>query len=645
MVITDYNIHLNFLPVEGALPQCLVYRRRCASGQEQRPEPRASAHRLPASPTDPGDWPRYWVLLNPAEGFEPFSFQPERNADLARRLLFDGLERSVRSLLGSQEYRFPTNTFVQEAQLVMARHPEGEELLVVHPYVLRAARRVGFLVDFHFRVGEGVQYSRRVQQLSLSLDSRFRRNLDYCVDRSSKIRRFVDKSWPIFESILLAGADTPLRVSRDFTAVRAERLRSKVYVFASGKESRSQFMGLREFGPLRGLEESPTLLFVFRERDREAARLLARSVRGLGRRGSYNFPGFHALFKTDVAIDPNPVILPDLSPHSMEHALGRAMSCRRSEGPVLPVVVLPNTEDNGYFAHKAYFTNAGLPTQVCTLRVLQDEESLRWAVANLALQMFCKAGGWPWKVRPAAEHSLIIGISQSHKTKVVDGARRVERYFAFSVLSESSGLFREIQVLGDSPDRPAYIEGLRSNLSRVLRSNSSSFNRLVIHTSFRLRYEEIDAIRKAAGDVARSADGSNCRFAVVKVNHRNRFFGANRGVNSLVPFEATKVRLGPQEYLVWFEGIFPDKPNVTKAFPGPTHLQFLPVGDDPPRPAEEREMLQDLVNLSGANWRGFNAKSAPVSVFYCHLVADLVRDFHERGLPLPAVHDIRPWFL
>ena len=110
-----------------------------------------------------------------------------------------------------------------------------------------------------------------------------------------------------------------------------------------------------------------------------------------------------------------------------------------------------------------------------------------------------------------------------------------------------------------------------------------------------------------------------------------------------MPYEATRVRLGPRDYLVWFEGIFPDRPTVTKAFPGPTHLQILRVSDEHGIPDDS--LLQDLVNLSGANWRGFNAKSAPVSVFYCHLVADMVHDFHERGLPLPAVKDIRPWFL
>ena len=121
---------------------------------------------------------------------------------------------------------------------------------------------------------------------------------------------------------------------------------------------------------------------------------------------------------------------------------------------------------------------------------------------------------------------------------------------------------------------------------------------------------------------------------MVKVNHKSRFFGANRNVNSLVPFEGTRVKLGHDEYLVWFEGIFPDKPTVTKAFPGPTHLQFMRVTEN--NRIDDEILLQDLVNLSGANWRGFNAKSAPVSVFYCHLVPTLCR-LSATGTSLPAV--------
>ena len=212
-------------------------------------------------------------------------------------------------------------------------------------------------------------------------------------------------------------------------------------------------------------------------------------------------------------------------------------------------------------------------------------------------------------------------------------------------MTDSSGLFQQIKVLGDSADHNTYVSALRANLKQILETNAGVFNRVVIHTSFKLKHEEIRAIEQTTREVADAIDKSTCKFSVIKVNHKSRFFGVNRSVNSLVPYEATKVRLGPHEYLVWFEGIYPDKPNVTKAFPGPTHLQFLRVNDERTEPSEERELLQDLVNLSGAKWRGFNAKSSPVSVFYCHLVADLVHNFHDRGLPMPAVQDIQPWFL
>jgi hypothetical protein len=640
----DYNIHLNFLPIEW-LANITLYRRLCASPQEHRPNPEASAYKLPASSVDDEDWPHFWVIPEAVEGFERFEFEPAWNADLTRRVIFQGLKKSVESQLARSEYRIWEGGFVQEVSLIMQTHPEGEELLVVQPYSLRELHQTGFLVDFHFKLDKKVPFSRRIQQLSLSLDKSSKRNLDYYLDRSAKIRGFLEKRRSLFERITLVGASEPLRVSKEFVTLPAERLRSKVYVFAGAKESRSQFVGLRDFGPLHPLDGPPTLLFIFREQDRPAARLLALSLKGLKQPGQFNFPGFKALFKSDLEISANPVILSDLSSPSMEAALKRTEFERQSAPRLLPVLVLPNTEDNGYFAHKAYFSHAGLPTQVCTLRILEDQETLKWAIANLALQIFCKAGGQPWKVRPTSERSLIIGISQSHKTRLVEERRKIEKYFAFSILTDSSGLFREIRVLGESPDHSAYVSALQSNLRGVLEESAGSFNRVVIHTSFKLRFEEIDAIRRTTQQIASATDRSTCRFAVIKVNHNNRFFGINRSVNSLVPYEATKIRLGPHEYLMWFEGIYPDKPNVTKVFPGPTHLQFLRVEKERSEPAEERELLQDLVNLSGANWRGFNAKSAPVSVFYCHLVADLVHDFNERNLPLPEVPDIRPWFL
>lgn len=638
----EYQIYLNFLPITGELPEFEIYRRIRVEPQEQRPEgDDIRCYSLPKMAVDVEDRASYWVAFDAQNGFEPFRVKQFFNNLLTIWVLFRAIGKQCQEKLAGDEYSLSKGGLLREVHFNMRRYSEGCEQLIIQPYRLPASGEFGVLADFHFRKDGEVKFSRRVQQLSLSLDEKFRRNLDCYVDRFDKIDEFLNERSDIMSAIHLPGAAQPMTLGQDFGFLPANRLRPRSYVFRNEHEARSQFAGLRDNGPLQPLSVPPKLVFVFRERDRQAARTLAAALKGSSQRERYSFAGFENLFKIPLEIDHNPVVVADFSKDSMTSALKRMQG---ETNLIVPVLVMPDDDDEGYLNHKALFANAGIPSQVCTLGVIQDENTLKWSVANIALQIFCKAGGLPWKVRPAGERSLIIGISQSHKVRKTDGKPVVERYFAFSILTDSSGLFQRIQVLGESDEEKTYLGQLRANLGAVLNTGAEEFSRVVVHTSFKLKHYEIDEIQQVVQETAASQAGKGkCRFAVVKINHKSRFFGANRNVNSLVPFEGTRVKLGHGEYLVWFEGIFPDKPTVTKAFPGPTHLQFLRMTED--NNISDEILLQDLVNLSGANWRGFNAKSAPVSVFYCHLVADLVHDFHQRGLPLPAVEGLRPWFL
>ena len=241
----------------------------------------------------------------------------------------------------------------------------------------------------------------------------------------------------------------------------------------------------------------------------------------------------------------------------------------------LAILVMPADEE-AYLTHKSVFSHSGRPTQVVTLGVIQDDYALKWSIANIALQIFCKAGGYPWKVRPVGERSLIIGVSQSHKVRNASGQKSIERYFAFSVLTDSSGLFQRMQVLGEGDEEEDYLRNLRKTLAEMIDQAATEFTRVVVHTSFKLKHREIALIREVIQQaIGKGPEKRKCQFAVVKVNHKTRFFGANRSVNSLVPFEGTRVKLGHGEHLVWFEGIHADKPTVTRAFPGRHTSSFL----------------------------------------------------------------------
>src|ERR1700730_4697548 len=112
-MVNDYNIYLNFLPVESGLSSCIIYRRQCTSPQEQRPSPHATAHKLPSSAENQEDWKAFWVLSEATESFEAFEYQSVWNADLTRRIVFRGLKESVESLLKPEQFRFPENHFIQ----------------------------------------------------------------------------------------------------------------------------------------------------------------------------------------------------------------------------------------------------------------------------------------------------------------------------------------------------------------------------------------------------------------------------------------------------------------------------------------------------------------------------------------------------
>ena len=58
-----------------------------------------------------------------------------------------------------------------------------------------------------------------------------------------------------------------------------------------------------------------------------------------------------------------------------------------------------------------------------------------------------------------------------------------------------------------------------------------------------------------------------------------------------------------------------------------------------------RKCLQDCINLSGANWRGFRAKQLPVSVFYCNTIAEFLKKFEEYNLTDTNIENLNPWFL
>jgi len=317
---------------------------------------------------------------------------------------------------------------------------------------------------------------------------------------------------------------------------------------------------------------------------------------------------------------------------------------------ILPIFITKSHEtaedDRLYYTIKHIFTKRNIPCQVVTKELIVNKTSLKYSLSNIALQMFAKCGGRPWIVKPSIRDCLIIGIGSSNRIRVdVDAAghrrRQIDKFLTYSVLTDSSGLFREIEILSEADNEADHYRQLISKLGEIIsRAIEEGTNEIVVHSPFKISKAKV-------WDKIFSAVTNDVKISVLIVNSDHKYFGYDLAKNSLIPFESTYLSLSHYEFLVWFEGLQYQTSSLTKRIGAPVYINLWHSNsssistDDHYR----RSLLQDCINLSGANWRGFNAKQLPVSIFYCQRIADFLRNFEQNDFESIEFENLRPWFL
>jgi hypothetical protein len=571
------------------------------------------------------------------EGFHAFSCSSEYNHYLTCAFLQYQLLKNCESAQDDLPF-YEERAFVRNRIIfTLEKFPEGNQTIWMRAYQLRSAQKYGFLIDFHFRKNSDVPFNKRVQKLSLSLDKYGRENKNFYSDRYDKVQGFLLK---YFNNIFpLSYEENQIRIAQKLFNFSAESLDTKSYVFGNDQTDKSQFIGLKRNTPLASLDEEPTVFFIYRQQDRLISLDLYKALRG--ETFPNIFPGTEKMFGfklTSKNVKGIPV--QNFKKEEIERVCENIKGS--STSPHLAILITPWSEyELDYYRAKHAFVNAKIPSQVVRLYTLQNESRLKWATSNIALQSFAKLGGKPWKVQPRHNRCMIVGIGQSHRRESSFGKHKIKRYYAYSVLTDSSGIFKELRILGRSNNVDEYLSQLKNSVIGIINDFQIDFDRFVVHAPYRIRGDELDSIR----DVFTSYnDDKEKQFVMLRVNTKNDFFGYSKSNNSLVPFESSMISLAWDEYLVWFEGLQYHNPKVNRRYSRPVYISFdyysTKLSDD-----DMLDYIQDAINLSGANWRGFNAKNMPVSIYYAQLIARFTNRFDELGLPEIDVDNLNPWFL
>lgn len=633
------NIRLNILPISENNFYFQIFRKIRLENDTK--EENTYSYQLPVD-KDTSIRKNYLVSFKQRDNFEKFESHSSYAIGLTKKylteLLLDTLGKNGCELSYNVRRRFTED----KIEFTLKEYPKGKEIIFLSPYYFEEQKIFGFIIDFHFSRNKELPFDKEVQILSLSLDKQGRSNKDYYSDKFRLIQTFLEKVYFSIQNLESNGKT--FHINRDLIETPVFQLNKKEYSFNNKRIANSQFQGIRNFGPLQKIDKEVVFVFIFEDRFKSFANDLYLSLTGRSNPGT--FPGFEQMF--GVILNTQNVKQIKIEGFSNEQLLGVVKKIKEIQTVELNKKIIGiyiedysiDIEDQAasgyYYFLKYHFIKNKIPLQVVNYRKLSERNSLKWSTSNVALAMFAKLGGIPWVVKPSNNNCLILGIGSSHRRNEETG--EITKYFAYTVCLDSSGLYKTLEVLADETSETNYLQTLTANLVKLLQDNRmGDYKTCVLHLPFKIKQKEISAISNAMNQI------NDIEFVAIKVNLDNKYFGYSFH-NTFVPYESSFVKLSKSEYLVWFEGLLYGREVVDKRLSNPVHIQFLNIGNQ--KSFDERKYLQDVLNLSGANWRGFNAKSIPISIYYSQIIAKYTESFEKiDGYEENSISNDTPWFL
>jgi len=630
------NIKLNFLAIKPQKFNFTIWRRIFnQSEKDKQMKQRFYKTRLPKEYSDE-QYLDYLVSFKPEPEFEEFLSNSNLNNQLTLRFLFESIFEKIKNGFNNEEYEFKMK-FGCEIKLFFKGNQFGKEYISIQPYFLKSQGIFGLIIDFGFKKNLNIPFNREIQRLSLSLDNKYQSNCNYYLDKHDKIKllfsQIQTKIFPIiiFDKIYLT-------INSEFeNLLYIDILHQKNYIFSEKKLHNSQYNGLLNYGPYSNLSQPLKIYLIARNKDKYLLEEIDNALHGTLQQKS-----FYDFFKSNVDV----ISLSNIDDYNLEilqkieNSLIRAKKDSKNEKIVFPIIIIKKDSNEIYNELKLRLLENGISVQFITKELMNNKESFKWAIPNLFLQIFCKNGGIPWIVQASNKDCLIIGIGQSHKREGI----RIKKYFSYSVCTESSGLYKKFSILGEHEELSEYLKEFRDNIKREFKDEIKNYSKIVLHLPFKINWKEIDALKEAFESLTKNSGRTDIKLVFLRINVDNKYMGFADS-NSRIPFESTFVKLShiPYSYLVWFEGTQYNKGKINKRISGPVFVEFFWSNIKNLTENDRISYLQDLINLSGANWRGFNAKNLPISLFYCKIIAKMVSNFPEHKNDLISINN--PWFL
>lgn len=410
---------------------------------------------------------------------------------------------------------------------------------------------------------------------------------------------------------------------------------SLIFDYGPGASEKKPLTGLSKFGPFNAARferNELRVLALFHPQSRGAVtQFLKQLIDGIPD-SRYFQRGLKALFRL-TSVEPVLQEVKSFTPESYEQAIDEAVKDSGAQGIDIALVECPEgsrlipMRDNPYYRARARLMSYGIPTQgVRDQHLRAARESLQWTLGPMALQIYAKVGGTPWRLpgTQSVDREIVVGIGHSLERPNLWSGAEQSRVVGITTFFLGDGSY----VLGErlrSVPYEVYFEELLRALKASIISVAEQYAwgdgntvRIVFHIFKPIKNVEAEVVARLIEEFPQF----NILFAFVTISTEHpwmMFRGAYEkdGRTSVTLCErGDNLILDPYNCLLQLRGDN-DRPNKKQRPPYPVSIRV----HEKSTYRDLKYIAQQIHDFAFLSWRSFFPNETPVTVFYSNLIA------------------------
>lgn len=410
---------------------------------------------------------------------------------------------------------------------------------------------------------------------------------------------------------------------------------SLIFDYGPGASESTPFAGLSKFGPFNAARferNDLKMLVLYHPQSRGAVtKFLKQLIDGIPE-SRYFQRGFKSLFRL-ATVEHVLKEIKNTTPEGYEAAIDEAIRDTDSRGFDIALIEasekfkLMHRSQNPYYRARARLMSYGIPTQgVRDEHLRASQSNLQYTLGPMALQMYAKVGGTPWRLpaTQSVDREILVGIGHAlERPNLWTGAEQ-SKVVGITTFFLGDGSYMLSERLRSVPYNEYFdelLKALTTSIKTVAQEyawNDGDAVRIVFHIFKPIKHIEADVVAR----LVESFPQFKILFAFVTISTEHPWMiyrdacDKNGQTTVAICERGDNLILDSYNCLLQLRGDR-DRPNKKQRPPYPVSIRV----HEKSTYKDLKYIAQQIHDFSFLSWRSFFPSDTPVTVFYSSLIA------------------------